>query len=57
MEDTKAENNKSKLQQAAVSEHSCLNPGDDVRDEIDATHDKDSSKVQERRKNNEFRNM
>lgn len=54
MEDTKAEHNKSKLQQAAVSEHSCLNPGDDVRDEIDATHDKDSSKVKERRKNNEF---
>ena len=54
MEDTKAEHNKSKLQQAAVSEHSCLNPGDDVRYETDATHDKDSSKVKERHKNNEF---
>ena len=54
MEDTKAEHNKSKLKQAAVSEHSCLNPGDDVRFKTDATHDKDSSKVKERRKNNEF---
>lgn len=54
MEETKAEHNKSKLQQAAVSEHSCLNPGDDVRYEADATHDKDSSKVKDHRKSNEF---
>lgn len=52
MEETKAEH--SKLQQAAVSEHSSLNEGDDVRYESDATHDEDSYKVKERRKSNEF---
>lgn len=54
MEETKAEHNKSKLKQAAVSEHSCLNHGEDVRYETDATHDKDSSKVKEHHKSNEF---